>query len=58
MVDVIPRVTIIGLGVLGSWTLQEFSYLAAIFSGVVAGIYGLVQVAKLLRDWYIAEKSR
>jgi tellurite resistance protein TehA-like permease len=56
--DIMQRVSIIGVGVLGSWTLQDVSYMAAIFSGVIAGIYGVVQIAKLLREWYILEKNR
>lgn len=56
--DIMQRASIISVGVIGSWTLQDVSYMAAIFSGAIAGIYGIVQIAKLLREWYILEKSR
>jgi hypothetical protein len=56
--EVVQRVTIISLGVLGSWSLQEISLWVAIISGMVAIVFGVVQTVKLLREWYLAERSR
>lgn len=56
--DIMQKVTIISLGILGSWTLQDISLWMAVGSGLIGIIYGIVQIAKLLREWYIKERDR
>jgi 4-hydroxybenzoate polyprenyltransferase len=55
--DMVQKVTIISLGVLGSWTLQELSLWASLIVSAVSIIYIILQSAKLIRDWYLKESS-
>lgn len=53
--DVMQKVTIITLGVFGSWTLQELSLIASLVVSAVSIVYIVLQSAKLIRDWYLKE---
>lgn len=53
--DMVQKLTIISLGVFGSWTLQELSLIGSLIVSGVSVIYILLQAAKLSRDWYLRE---
>ncbi len=53
--DMVQKVTIISLGVFGSWTLQELSLWGSLVLSGVSILYIILQSAKLIRDWYIKE---
>lgn len=53
----VQKVTIISLGVLGSWTLQELSLVGSLIVSVVSIVYIILQSAKLVRDWYLKESD-
>ena len=58
--DTIEQVTRAAPAVVGtfvSWTMQEISQVVAIGVGVVTIIYVLVQLAYLVRKWWVQEKG-
>ena len=56
--ETVKSTAIILTGVLGSWSLQDFNHLVAIFSGVVAICYGLLKCFQLVWELWIAESIR
>lgn len=55
--DMVQKTTTGIVGTASSWALQDISTLGSIAVSVATFIYLAVQIAKLLRDWYLREKS-
>lgn len=55
--DMVQKTTTGIVGTASSWALQDISTMGSIAVSVATFIYLAVQIAKLLRDWYLREKS-
>lgn len=55
--DMVQKTTTGIVGTASSWALQDVSTLGSIAVSVATFIYLAVQIAKLLRDWYLREKG-
>lgn len=55
--DAVGRTAILVGGAAAAWGLQEWSLVMAIAAGAVTALYGIINLAFLIRKWYRLEKS-